>query len=212
MICTQCSDEIKPVVAVDIDGTLADYHGHFLQFASGYFDKGIDTPRGNRPLHEHIGVTLEQYRACKLAFRQGSQKRSMPVFPFAADLCRGLRNNDVELWITTTRPYMRLDNIDPDTQEWMRRNLITYDHLFYDEDKYGRLLERVDRDRVVCVFDDDPLQIQRALELGLKAVWRRTLYNSLATHPRQGWLALQAGMLPEAYVIISDLVEKWRAQ
>ncbi len=78
----------------------------------------------------------------------------MPVYPGATELCDRVRLAGGELWLTTTRPYLRLDNIDPDTRAWLDSQSIEYDGLLYDEFKYGRLAEIIDRDRVVAVLDD----------------------------------------------------------
>jgi hypothetical protein len=74
--------EGKPVVAVDIDGTLGDYHAHFLWFATKWFGRTFPDPTEVNPgmrLSEFMGIPHELYRQCKLAYRQGGLKRFMPV-------------------------------------------------------------------------------------------------------------------------------------
>lgn len=170
MLCSHCSERIKPVVAVDIDGTLADYHGHMWNFACDYFGK-YGRPFKSYDIHlsdlggwyeEVMDITREQYRAMKLAFRQGGLKRSMPIFIGAQALCWAIRDAGAELWITTARPYLSLDNIVPDTVEWLRRHEIEYDGMLFHEDKYKQLAERVDPQRVVAVFDDLPEMVDAA--------------------------------------------------
>lgn len=213
MLCTHCLNEIKPVVCLDVDGTMGNYHGHFLKFAIGYLGYDDDALafnyRGDVPLHVHLGISLETYRTVKLAFRQGGMKRTMPVMPSAASLAKMVRKNGAELWITTTRPYLRLDNIDPDTREWLRRNDIPYDYIFYDEHKYVKLLELVDADRIVAVLDDEMEQVMEAKEVGLPAILRRTPYNSavpLTPAPTLRW----CWSLGEAADIIYPLIYEWR--
>lgn len=148
----------KPVVAIDIDGTLGDYHGHFLAFAEGWFGKELPKSHEINPglrLHRFMGVPLAKYRDCKLAYRQGGLKRTMPVYPGAADLTRAIRKAGAEAWICTTRPYLRLDNIDPDTREWLSRNEIQFDHIIYGEEKYHEL-KRQCKGRVAAVIEDLP--------------------------------------------------------
>jgi hypothetical protein len=163
MRCSNCFADIKPVVAVDIDGTLGDYHSHFDHFASEYLDK---CPQG-KDYDAHLGpyrdwfssrfdVTIDIYRQVKLAYRQGGMKRTMPIFQGAQALCWSIRDAGAELWITTTRPYLSLDNIVPDTVEWLRRHEIEYDGMLFDDDKYTQLWNRIDHRRVVAVFDDTP--------------------------------------------------------
>lgn len=155
MKCSECSRKLKPIVAIDIDGTLGDYHRHFIDFAEEYLDKNLPQAfDGTKEMHEELGISLELYREVKLAYRQGGGKRSMPVFPGARELIRSCKSMDVEVWITTTRPYLRLDSTDPDTRFWLDRHGIMYDSLLYDEDKYQKLGEYVERSRVIMILDD----------------------------------------------------------
>jgi 5'(3')-deoxyribonucleotidase len=166
MICSQCSALIRPIVAIDIDGTLADYHSHFVNFAMNYTNsvmaEGYD---GSCDFNEWIGISKEKYREIKLAYRQGGLKRWTPAFTSAKTLMQVLKAEEVEIWITTTRPYLRLDNIDPDTRFWLEQNDISYSGLLYDEDKYQVLYENVDHTRVVAILDDLPEMFDRASEL-----------------------------------------------
>lgn len=161
----------RPVVALDIDGTLGDYHTNFLTFARMYFhgteDSWWDQPNPGLPLWEWMGISHRDYRDAKLAYRQGGWKRWMPCYPMAADLTDFIRQQGAEVWLCTTRPYLRLDNVDPDTREWLRRNRIEYDALLFDpahEDsgtKYDELYRQAG-DRVAAVVDDLPEMIQAA--------------------------------------------------
>lgn len=163
MLCSNCSHEIKPIVCVDVDGTLGDYHGHFIGFAEKYVGRQLprawdyDGRMGFRAwMNETCGIGTEEYRQIKLAYRQGGMKRSMPIFRGAQALCWTIRAVGAELWITTTRPYLSLDNIVPDTVEWCRRHGINYEGMLFDENKYGEFAKRVDTERVVAVLDDLP--------------------------------------------------------
>lgn len=174
-------DNGKPIVALDIDGTLADYHLWFLKFAQDWLGKPMPDPKDinpGEPLHKHMHVSKARYRECKLAYRQGGLKRSMPVYPQSSLLTRQLRKIGAEVWITTTRPYLRLDNIDPDTREWLRRNRIQYDAVLWGEHKYRDLVKHVGRDRVVVVMDDLPEMIRQAGQVGIKhRILRDQPYN-----------------------------------
>lgn len=156
---------MKPVVALDIDGTLGDYHGHFLRFAAGWLGRAMPDPAENTdgvPLFRWMGVSKSTYRECKLAYRQGGMKRSMPAYEGASELTRYIRRKGSEVWICTTRPYLRLDNIDPDTRHWLRRNGIQYDGVIFGEHKYRQLRDLVGADNVVLVVDDLPEMLRVA--------------------------------------------------
>lgn len=172
----------KPIVAVDLDGTLADYHGYFLKFAEDYLNKAMPDPEEinpGLPLSEFMGISHDTYRQVKLAYRQGGMKRSMPAFPHAKQMCQSIIEAGAELWICTTRPYLRLDNIDPDTREWLSRNEIEYTAMLFGESKYEDLIETVGSERVVAVVEDLPELVERAFKLGVKnAIMPRRPYNT----------------------------------
>jgi hypothetical protein len=171
----------KPVVAIDIDGTIGDYHGWFLQFAEMWLGRPMppaDKNTGGVPLYKWMGVSKATYRQCKLAYRQGGLKRGMPCYDGAPDLCRSIRKAGGEVWICTTRPYLRLDNIDPDTRHWLRRNGIQYDGVLFGEHKYRELSKIVDSENIVAVLDDLPPLVEQATAVGVGLViLRNQPYN-----------------------------------
>lgn len=163
MLCTRCSAPITPIVALDIDGTLGDYHGHFYDFACAYTHQRLRPfYDGSCEWHEWWGMDLQFYREIKLAYRQGGGKRTMPPDPELPELLEALQAVPVEVWITTTRPYLRLDNVDPDTRFWLNHYGVVYDGMIYDEHKYEILSKTVDPGRVIAIVDDLPEQIGRA--------------------------------------------------
>lgn len=171
MRCSECSAEIKPVVAFDVDGTLGDYHGQLIEFAKLYLN------REPHPNNGYDGVMnfgdwmidtfdmdgRKEYRDIKLAFRQGGSKRWMPPYPEMIEAVRFAKEGlGCEVWLTTTRPYLRLDSVDPDTREWLRRNEVPFDHLMYDDHKYELLVKYIDPRRIVAIVDDLPEQLAEA--------------------------------------------------
>ena len=193
MKCDECHKEISPVVLVDIDGTLAEYHTTLFQFCVKYWD--IWTPYenpvcdwdGEGDFEDYLGLTRSQYREAKLAFRQGGHKRFMPIYYEVAGFLEAMYDYGIGLWFTTTRPWQRLDNVDPDTREWLRRHGIVGEGLLYDEFKYRKIMDVVDGDRIIGVIDDLPEMIDHATEEGLQAFQVARRHNSGPTqmrHPR----------------------------
>jgi hypothetical protein len=201
------SGDGKPVVALDIDGTLGDYHAHFLWFAEKWLGmkmpSATDVNSGMR-LSEFMRIPHGLYRECKLAYRQGGIKRFMPAYPFAKELTYNIIKAGAEVWLCTTRPYLRLDNIDPDTREWLKRNHISYSAVIFDsleeldsyETKYYDLVRQVGVDRVVAAVDDLPHQIAHATYAGIGKVYLRnqpynggttTSYTARANSLEQLW-------------------------
>lgn len=185
---TRTNGEGKVIVALDIDGTLGDYHNHFLRFAEAWIGRPMPSASEVNPglrLRKFMGVSLQTYRECKLAYRQGGLKRSMPAYSGASQLTRNIRKLGAEVWICTTRPYLRLDNIDPDTREWLRRNQIEYDAILFGEDKYKELKRQAGH-RVGAVFDDLPEMCFAARRLGFNPVYIRDQpYNQYLDWPNR---------------------------
>lgn len=170
----------KPVVALDIDGTLSDYHGHFLRFAEGWIGKPMPLATDinpGLPLYRHMRVSKGTYRACKLAYRQGGLKRSMPCYEGSSELTRALRKAGAEVWICTSRPYLRFESVDGDTRHWLRRNKIQYDGVIWGAYKYRTLCRDVEPFRIVAALDDLPPMYEQAAKLGISAFLRDQPYN-----------------------------------
>lgn len=216
--------EGKPIVALDIDGTLGDYHRNFLEFADRYFssDCGSWVEMASRndntqglPLWKWMGIPQRDYRDAKLAYRQGGWKRWMPVYEGASELTKSLRYEGIEVWLCTTRPYLRLDNVDPDTREWLRRNRIEYDALLFDpvheEDgsKYDELCRQVG-DRVACIVDDLPEMVNSAhwsfYQYGVAPIIRDQPYNKKLSHPAWRRVDSCVGIWEQA----TKDVDQWR--
>lgn len=181
MKCSVCSRIVKPIVAVDIDGTLGNYYTQFVQFASWY--TGVILPydySGEVEFSEHLGLEKALYRDIKLAYRQGSMKRSMQVYDGAQDFMQNVHDMGCEIWIATTRPWLRLDNVDPDTRHWLDRMEIEYDFMIYGDDKYEVLAQRVDPKRVIAVVDDLLEQCEEAAHIfGISKVWQPARHHNL---------------------------------
>jgi hypothetical protein len=206
---------VHPVVAVDIDGTIADYHSHMLDFAQEYFGRWLPNDwDGSGNWEDYLGLPRQAYQEMKLAFRQGGQKRTMPIQPFVRDLWDSFlgvedTGEGAEVWLTTTRPYNRHDSVDPDTREWLRRHNIEFDFLLYDDDKYGRLSQLVDPDRVLFVIDDLPEQFERATQLfGYDRAWLVKRQHNRAYAGQLPPTAL-AGSLLQVATAVADKMSEW---
>lgn len=128
----------------------------------------------------------------------------MPRYEGATEIALELNGDGIEVWITTTRPYMRFDSTDPDTREWLQRNGISYEGLIYDDDKYARLLDIVGKRRVIGVVEDLPEQYDRAEALGLAPIMVARNHN---VNSRRSTVA---GSLYVAARMLRDRAKGWR--
>jgi hypothetical protein len=158
MKCSKCSEIVAPVVACDIDGTLAEYHLAFADFAWLYWNAvpEFEDWTGEGEFEDYLHLTKAQYREAKLAFRQGGYKRNLIPYDGTFELTWAIEQTGAELWLCTARPWLLHDSIDPDTVWWLHKHDLPFENLIYGEDKYAALAARLDGQRVVMVLDDLP--------------------------------------------------------
>lgn len=196
------------MVALDVDGTLGNWYFHFKAFALDYWGRRHPDPfrpyHGDMEFDEFLGLTKAEYREAKLAFRQGGLKRWLPVYDDTEEFVRVVNDLPVEIWVATTRPWASVQNIDPDTREWLRRIGLRVDGLLYGDNKYHQLIEQIDQDRIVGVVDDLTEQVELAAGLRLPVVQVARLHNhcnSSKVVPRLG--------LREAGYWLTEQTERW---
>ena len=209
MKCTDCHRVVLPVVAVDIDGTLAQYHQTFARFAWEYWNirpRPIDAWDGVGEFEDYIRIDKAMYREAKLAFRQGGMKRSLPMYDDAKEFMQVLWGLPIEVWLTTTRPWMRHDSVDPDTRFWLARNGINFHHLIFDDNKYWKLKSIVGDGRVIAVVDDLPELLVEARE----AFGPDAPLLPQRPHNRTMWERWESGKLDSWLVaMVTNRLENW---
>ncbi len=146
---------------------------------------------GEGEFEDYLGLSKTHYRQAKLAYRLGGNKRWLPIYSEAYEAMANCKSAGAEIWITTTRPWQRLDNIDPDTRFWLERHGLPYDHMLYDEDKLQKIVDQVDSARIVAVIDDLHEQYDRAIALDLPVMQRANDHNQhpSKSRPQKGTLA-----------------------
>lgn len=209
----------KPVFGIDIDGTLGDYHSHFLKCAEMFLQRDMPDPTEINPLlplHRHMGVAKLKYREIKMAYRQGRWKRSMPVFEGARELTVELRRAGAEIIICTTRPFNQLGEVDADTRWWLRHHGIQHDFLIWGEHKYRDLRKMYGIENVVAVLDDELEQMNRCHDLRLPFYLRDQPYNQTRdmTAPTAGMrgASVRVNNLYDAKNRMMQDLEYWRGR
>jgi uncharacterized HAD superfamily protein len=167
-------------VGIDIDGTLGDYHSHFLRCAEMFLQRPMPDPKDINPLlplHRHMGLPKHRYREIKMAYRQGRWKRSMPAFDYARQMTVDIRKSGAKVAICTTRPFNQLGEVDADTRWWLRHHGIQHDLVIWGPHKYRDLIKVVGRGNIVAVVDDELEQMERCHNLDLPFYLRDQPYN-----------------------------------
>ena len=204
----------RPVLGLDIDGTIAAYHEHYLAFVEAWLGKPV--PRkydGSVPLHTWCGISKATYRESKRAYRMGGAKRSMPTLapplPDAARLTHTVAKWGVDVYLCTTRPYLAHDNIDPDTRHWVRRNGVRCRGVIWGEHKYRDLVRMVGKGRVFAVVDDLPTMCDQAASLNVPTVFALRDHN---LNDAPTYMHLSARTEDETLAVLRALLQDWRGK
>lgn len=205
------NEVLRPVFGVDIDGTMGLYHEHFWKFAQGYVGKLMPHPDaydGSCSFPKFLGISKATYREAKLAYRRGGLKRSMPAFPMASELTRGLRQRGAIIAVCTTRPFLQLDNVEKDTLVWLGRKRIQYDYVTSGEHKYRDLYRRFG-EQVVAVVEDLPEMVRQANACGMFALLHDRTYNRPPVFNGGDWRGLRVEDLHEAAAEAHGMLDDW---
>lgn len=132
----------------DIDGVLNNYPKCFMDFIEkeGY---NYNTPE------EFKSENLLAYEMLKHRYRQSGVKASIPVNTKNASLINHFKSKGYKIILLTARPYKKYSRIFNDTIEWLNKNDIYYDYIFFNENKERLLLENFKSDSIEIIIDDD---------------------------------------------------------
>lgn len=128
----------KKIIALDLDGVLCKYPQPWIDFVNFQLIstfKSIDEIKNN--------VTPAAYAKLKSNYRQSGYKKFIPAVSYASEFTQILRNLGYFIIILTSRPYKTYTRIYPDTLEWLSNNKITYDALYFDENKNIKISEEL---------------------------------------------------------------------
>lgn len=177
-----------PCILVDIDNVLADYIAGICTWAKEWAVRISAPSTAIRLAHrldelqkagayvnaESVGVSPAEWQQIKHAFRtQGGKLKIMP-FNDAQAFLEWARQRGWTIILVTSRPIDRYPNIFTDTMTWLHANGLTYDYLWWADDKARRLEEYEHvalRSRVVFAVDDDMRFVNQYREKNIKTYW-----------------------------------------
>jgi uncharacterized HAD superfamily protein len=172
------------IIAFDIDDTVADFATPCLELLNKKFNKNIskeDLTHYN--LHEHFGVTMEELvKLWKHDCTYENLRLRDPWIPYWFKTCKTF---GFKVWLMSNRGHCMKDAATT-TKNWCIRNNLTYDRIVILENGSVPKASEFTND-VVCLFDDNPLQVKEAHNFGVQSFlidqpWNRS--NNEALLPR----------------------------
>jgi hypothetical protein len=145
------------VCIIDIDGVLAPYPDYFISWVRKNYDKSFSMK--SDPL---------EYERYKHLYRELGAKRTMPFITTSRDALNELRRLGYTIVLLTNRPYNTYHRIYSDTIEWLRSSEMSYDYIFWAEDK--KILSINDKCKCIkFVVDDRKETCNEFRQAGIKA-------------------------------------------
>lgn len=176
-VCRNLQDE-KDVVAVDIDGVLADYPRSFLEFINQELGTTYTIDQVTTyDIYGCLGIPPEIGLSIKNKYRETGQKRFIPVLPGAKEFLLRLKAAGYTIVLITARPYEQYSRIYADTLEWLARNDLPYDYLVFHEKKEEYLIDMVGKDAIRFFVDDVVGNANSVSRLGIPCYLITRPYN-----------------------------------
>ena len=172
----------KDLVALDIDGVLADYPISFQNFIQEKTGVWVDI-KGYDIYDEYSHVLgRDKLIDLKHQYRESGQKRYIPVCDGAKELCDRIHSDGLGIIFLTSRPYKQYNRIFADTLFWLEENGMKKkgDAVIFDEDKNYRAIKEFPN--IKLMVEDNAKFAQNIASLGYKVFLIEKSYNRGITH------------------------------
>jgi hypothetical protein len=156
----------QPTVIVDIDNVLADYIRGFVTWAGDRggitADAGLEFLMNPRYLtHSELGISWTQYQTLKHEFRVSGGHATLPVMPGAREFLAWCETQHLQIILVTARPIDKYPNLHGETLQWLDRNGLIFDEVWWARDKGEIVLERDIVKHIVFAVDDEEQYVRQ---------------------------------------------------
>lgn len=151
------------VCAIDLDDTLAESSNHFVKVYNENYN--LTNALFTRSHIKESAPTLE-YEEYKDYFRSSGEKVNIKIKEGAKELCSKLKENGYKIVIISARPYNKYHRIFPDTLEWLNKNEIVYDAIYFEKDKHLKILKQIPN--LSFIIEDNPVYAKQISEQGYR--------------------------------------------
>ncbi len=164
------------VAALDLDGVLAAYPEHWLEYLERHAPLMRNTAIEEFSLVTGVpGIPREEYTKLKHRYRSTGEEVNVPPLPGAVEFTHALRAQGYQIVIVSARPVDRYKRLYSDSIRWLRKHDIAYDAVLWDSNKEDRIIK--DLPIVDFVLDDDPTNVERLVKAGINAFLFDRPYN-----------------------------------
>jgi uncharacterized HAD superfamily protein len=130
------------IVGVDLDDILCCWVEGFLAFVSRKTKKDLthlNFTNLNDTLSEMIGV--EKLKKLKHDFRLSDEKKKLNKCYYASEFTNKLKAKGFQIIVLSSRPVSEYPKLYADTLQWLKKNKICYDAVFFSENKEEHIIK-----------------------------------------------------------------------
>lgn len=177
------------VCAIDLDDTLSNSDEYFTKI---YNEMNFPGELFKNRSQIKTELPVLEYEKFKSWFRESGEKLNIPVKSGAKELCDFLKEKGYKIVVISARPYEKYNRIFSDTLQWLNKNQIQYDAVYFERDKHIKILKELPH--LSFIIEDDLDYAQQISKLGYKVY---LLYDSKIENKVEN----------ENIIIINDLTE-----
>jgi hypothetical protein len=169
-------DPTVKVVAVDLDGVLADYPVNWIGFVNKELGTAYTTADFSGTVPGGLPLAQSDYIVLKNKFREnGLEASSANPTEHAEGFLTFLRDRGYKIMILSARPYKEYKRTQADAILWMNRYHLPYDAFVWGSDKAFKIHR--DAPGTVALIEDDPVTANYVAANGIRTYLIDTPYN-----------------------------------
>lgn len=150
------------IALIDLDGVLNEYPKPFLDYVAQNDGGQWDSLQRFQDEQPELNLIM------KHNYRLSGIKRTLPEKPDSLFATSLLAAAGYSIVIMSQRPASKYGRIKGDTLLWLNKHRVPFSRLFFVDDKQRRLLFAQLRPRIVFAVDDDPNNVDKLRDLGIK--------------------------------------------
>jgi len=165
--------EKEKICCFDIDGVLMSCYPQcwvdFINSKTGKEFKNLNQAKASVP--------YDYYRELKREYRTSGIKEMFPADPQASSVTRTLKKLGWTIIIMTARPAHKYPTLYTQTINWLKKNKIFYDSIYFEEDsKHSKILSKIPN--IKFMVEDNSYIANQISKWGYKVYLMDTQYNS----------------------------------
>jgi hypothetical protein len=161
----------KKIIILDIDGVISDYPKCFIDYINKKNNSNFKTIYDLKN-----NLSQQQIYDFKDDYRNSGIKSILPLKEGIIEFIDKIKEK-YHIVLLSSRPYSKYFRIYADTLEWLEKNKIHYDAIYWDEKKDRNILHNLDLNQIAFVIEDNLYFANKISQLGISVYLMNNEYN-----------------------------------